>query len=650
MIRAGRKLGSLSSSTIAGRADRSGAVFAVCAALIAAAGIVALAGSSWAIVVYLLIVEGAWAAGWLLSAAGIGACIVRLSGIRCESASLFAATCAALGMAIISILVLVLGLMGWMGRPAAVGILVAGWIAGAATLGRQVWNHRSQISEFNFRFRITDGQWLWLLVVPIATAALVAAAVVPGVLWGDEPHGYDVLEYHLQVPREWYELGRIVPLKHNVFSYFPFNVEMHYLLAMHVRGGPWAAMYLAQLMHLAFIATAIVAIHGVVREVAGPRAAIGSALLAAGAPWMTMLGGVAYNEGGLLLFGTLSIGWTLLGMRQEHRLRPLALAGAMAGFACGAKLTAAAMVLASVPAAIVIAECTRPLRAIRSAAVFLLAGIVTFSPWLIRNALWTGNPVFPEASGLLGRGPFTPIQQQRWIRAHSPREDQRPLPARLRAFAAQNLVDWRYGYAVLPVGVMAAALSLRRRETLALSVVLMANAIVWLGFTHLQGRFFILSIPLVAMLAGLVQLPWWRWLVLGAALIAAGTALAQLSPRIVRASSLIGLEDYRLILPEVAGGEVLDGDRPIVLVGDAQAFRWPVPMSRLRYRTVFDVDARPDQSVIDAWIGPDAPRDAIIIVDPASLRRFARTYWGIPPFEGTQTQMFILDSSSRSWP
>jgi len=649
MNRAGRKLRSLTSSTIA-RAERSAAVFAVCALLIAAAGIVALAGSSWAIVIDLLIVEGAWAAGWLLSAAGIGAGVARLSGIRCESASLFAATCAALGMGIISVLVLVLGLMGWMGCSAATGILVAGWIAGAATLGRHVWSHRSQLSEFNLQIRISDGQWLWLLMVPTAAMSLVAAAVVPGVLWGDEPHGYDVLEYHLQVPREWYELGRIVPLKHNVFSYFPFNVEMHYLLAMHLRGGPWAGMYLAQLMHLAFIATAIVAIYGVVKELASPQAAIASAVLAAAAPWMTMLGSVAYNEGGLLLFGTLSIGWTLLAVRSEHRARPMALAGALAGFACGAKLTAAAMVLASVPPAIVIAQCTRPLRAIRSAAVFLLCGIVTFSPWLIRNAIWTGNPVFPEATGLLGRGPFTQVQQQRWIRAHSPREDQKSLPARLRAFAEQNLMDWRYGYAVLPVGLVAAALRPRRPETLALSVVLMANTVVWLCFTHLQGRFFILSIPLVAILTGLVEPVWWRWVVIGAALIAAGTGPVQLSPRVLRASALIGLEDYRPILPEVAGGEVLDGDCPVILVGDAQAFRYPVPMSRLRYRTVFDLDAGPDQPVIDAWIGQEAPREAIIIVDPASLRRFARTYWGIPPFEGTQTQMFILDASSRSSP
>ena len=56
------------------------------------------------------------------------------------------------------------------------------------------------------------------------------------------PSGYDVVEYHLQVPREWLELGRITPLHHNVFSFFPFNVEDSQitLLAMNLHAGPWA--------------------------------------------------------------------------------------------------------------------------------------------------------------------------------------------------------------------------------------------------------------------------------------------------------------------------------------------------------------------------------------------------------------------------
>ena len=44
----------------------------------------------------------------------------------------------------------------------------------------------------------------------------------------------------------------------------------------------------------------------------------------------------------------------------------------------------------------------------------------------------------------------------------------------------------------------------------------------------------------------------------------------------------------------------------IFLIGDARAFLYPVPMSRLRYRTVFDVKSdAPD--IVQAWMGTETP-------------------------------------------
>ena len=105
-----------------------------------------------------------------------------------------------------------------------------------------------------------DWEWLWLAALPVLALAIVSAYAPPGSLWGDEPNGYDVTEYHLQIPREFFELHRVAPLHHGIFSYFPQGVEMHYLLAMQLTGGPWAGMYLAQLMHLTFVAAAIIAV------------------------------------------------------------------------------------------------------------------------------------------------------------------------------------------------------------------------------------------------------------------------------------------------------------------------------------------------------------------------------------------------------
>ena len=50
------------------------------------------------------------------------------------------------------------------------------------------------------------------------------------------PFDFDVREYHLQGPKEWFLAGRISELRHNVYTSFPFLSEMVSLAAMQVRG------------------------------------------------------------------------------------------------------------------------------------------------------------------------------------------------------------------------------------------------------------------------------------------------------------------------------------------------------------------------------------------------------------------------------
>jgi hypothetical protein len=285
--------------------------------------------------------------------------------------------------------------------------------------------------------------------------------------------------------------------------------------------------------------------------------------------------------------------------------------------ACGVKLTAVAMVLAVVPIAMV---GIYP-KALKSAAAFVIAGLIVFSPWMIRNAIWAGNPVFPELMTILGRGQFSEAQVQRWNQAHAARGDQKSFEKRIATMGEQVFGDWRYGFVILPLGVMAAALSRKRRETRFLFIVFILNAIVWIGFTHLEGRFFVLAIPIAAMLIGQVEDLRWQLLVIGASATSATIGIVVLSPRLLHFAPAIGAENVQSLLSSDVD-DALQSDRPIVLVGDARAFLYQVPMSRLQYRTVFDVK--------DKWIA-EVPAGAILIVDPGELKRFAKTYAGLPP-------------------
>jgi hypothetical protein len=630
----------------------------------------AYAGPGWASALYRLLTDGTLALVWLLSAAGIGSVVLRvfpLSSVpggegRGEGRLLEFVTAAALGLGFVSLIVLGLGLAGWLNRFTAWTLLAIGLVAG----GVQLEGHRPA-SEFADAFREPAGSsWLWLAAMPFLGLALVAAMLPPGMMWPGEPNAYDVVEYHLQIPREWYELGRIVPLRHNAFSYFPFNVEMHYLLAMHLRGGPWAGMYLAHFMHLSMAVLTVAAVYGLALRFSNSKRASTIATLAvATTPWLTQLFSIAYNEGGFLLFGTLATGWAFdAATRPSHRLGRFPAAGMLAGFACGAKLTAVPEVLIAAGAISLVGIIATPrivpavplrLR-ILGLATFFVASVVAFSPWLLRNQIWAGNPVFPEAAEVLGKAHFGDAQVQRWKQAHSPRADQRSFAARVAAWKNDVWASWQFGFVLLPVGLIAGVVSAARRSVVAILLIAMfvALSVVWLGFTHLQGRFFIFGVPIAGLL--LAGMPWGKWAAVGAGLVLVGAAIGFTSLHEVvvdrlydhKLAALIGYEELSDLLPQPVSDALANG-KPLTLVGEAKAFLYPGPMSRLHYRSVFDVDVRPGESVIAAWARGADPA-APMLVDPIELRRFHSTYYGIPQmppeFQGQTDPLIITNRDS----
>jgi hypothetical protein len=622
--------------------DSRGLLLALCAGGLLAA-VFAYAGPSWPVVFYQLFYDGLLLALWLLAAAGFGAaCLLAVfrfdHDIR-RHGPLLLVTAIALGLGVISLMVLALGLAGWLNRPVGFALLACGVVLGAALVAWQWGGSVRQGVDEPLRRWIAEPagwNWLWLLAIPLLAVALVGAILPPGMLWHpDEPHGYDVVEYHLQVPREWYEAGRIVPLEHNVFSYFPFNVEMHYLLAMHLGGGPWKGMYLAQLMHVSYAVLTVLAVYGLASALSNHRAAaVLAGLAAASVPWLTLLAPMAYNEGGLLLYGTLAIGWALLAIDASPHaaLVRFALAGAMAGFACGVKLTAVPMLLLAVPVALAISH---P-KCIRYAPIYVAVGALLFSPWLVRNVVWTGNPVFPQGTSVFGRAHFSDVQVERWKRAHSPTPTQSAPAARLAAAATEVFANWRFGYVPLVVGLVAAGVGYRDRRARALAALLLLYLLFWLGFTHLQGRFFVLAIPVVALLIAVAD--WWRLFVPVAVVVAVSVLGSwflvhrQFAARMYGLRpwvQVLGVEDLSQLHPSEL--EFIPPDATLVLVGDARAFWYQRPMKAMRYRTVFDVDTTESTDVIETWRGKGSDRSREwLLIDPEELRRFSKTYWAVP--------------------
>jgi hypothetical protein len=144
------------------------------------------------------------------------------------------------------------------------------------------------------------------------------------------------------------------------------------------------------------------------------------------------------------------------------------------------------------------------------------------------------------------------------------------------------------------------------------------------------------------MLVGQADRIAWRVLSIAAAVVSAGVGIGMIKPVVSRNARFIDLVQFDIAFPQPVQDALKQPDRPIALAGDARAFLFQVPMSRLSYRTVFDVNVEPSESVVDAWTR-GAPADALIIVDPNELRRFTQTYRGIPELRSDATEMFVVD-------
>ncbi len=583
--------------------------------------------------------DGGLALLWTGAGIGLGLWLMRL--VRLETAgSLRYATAGGLGLGVLALAVLGLGLAGWLSRP-SLGLLAIAGLCGWLPVLREI----DAITIREAMRRRPTGWAIWLVPAVVLGVALVAVAIPPGILWNSlgDPHAYDVLEYHLQVPREWYELGRIVPLKHNAFSYFPFGMEMHFLAMMHLAGGPWAGMYAAQFMSLAHMVLAALAIHGITVAVLAHRGigtkgsdtsrAVMAAAVAVTAfvavPWTVLLGTIAYNEAGLLLYAALAIAWTI---RQETTSRQWIMGGAFAGLACGCKYTGVPMMLILWPLALLGSGQWQTAK-LKRIVLYCAVGMATFSPWLVRNLIWTGNPVFPEATRLLGRAHFSEGQVQRWEAAHTVSEKQRPVAARLEAFGREVFADGRYGYVFWPLAIAAIIYLWRRREARTLAVFILLLAVFWLGVTHVQSRFYVVAVVpaaiLIGILCGIISSQWWIFGVAAASLVLAAPLFhGALWP----AAQFQAFGLYDLSRFDEAIKTRCESGRKLALVGDARAFLYVMPMANLRYRTVFDVDQKPGQGLVDAWLGSNAAAirgEYQIVEDRGELLRFSRTYRNI---------------------
>ena len=330
----------------------------------------------------------AWEAGERIQAA-----LTRTPG-AVASGAVRASLSTLLGLVAFANAVLLLAILhGLYAAPVvlAVGVLAA--LGGRRLVRLRPWS--------GLRFSLED--------LPFALAVGFLLVHLPNALYPVLDHDDNV--YHLYLPTRYLATHALDAPVFSLYGSMPHLIEVLYAVPLAL-GDFVAGKVFAFSIHFWILA----GLGGFVRPRLG-RLGVGvAALLYVSGQNVEQHLGTAYNEpilGFFLLGAALAFGvWW-----ETRRAAYLAIVGIACGGACASKYTVwlfVAAIFASIAVAIIRLEPDRS-RRLHAALILVAPCGVLVLPWILRNVITTGNPVYPNLIGVFGGPYWTEIQaHQHW--------------------------------------------------------------------------------------------------------------------------------------------------------------------------------------------------------------------------------------------
>lgn len=545
-----------------------------------------------------------WAAVILVLAAVHGDAICVLTLRRCrlfwtEQVVMRLGT----GLGILSIVTLCCGLAGHLTRLAIVGPALFSLAVSCFIR----WRSRTEwpvpitdVPEAQHSSRII--RILTLMVVVPFGVYLLLGAVSP-------PTDFDVREYHLQGPKEWFQQGQINLLPHNVYTSFPFLTEMLSLTGMVFAADWWHGALVGQVVLSSFQILSTLSIFSIARRWISKDAAWLAAMIFLTTPWTLRISLIAYAEGALTFYLIAATMCALLVWQLPGSTIGLSIiTGLMAGASMASKYTGLISVI--LPTAAVIAfqfrnsrnasaivggpqlhaaNGCRPL--LLPAAAFSLGVAAMTAPWLLKNFAETGNPVYPLAYSVFGGSEWSPEMDARWKPAHAASEHHLSrIPEHILGAAVYN--KWTSGL-LFALAVPSVFLWCRVKTIPIILCLIVWGFATWWAFTHRIDRFWIPLIPLLSLAGGATWLisPSKIWKLFLLTVIVVVTIFNVRFCGLALVGFHVGLMDLDAARQSTIRADIrylnetLSANARVLMVGEAEVFDATFPLA---YNTVFD--------------------------------------------------------------
>lgn len=491
-----------------------------------------------------------------------------------------------------------------------------------------------------------------VLTIVVLSIPLLLSAMLP-------PSDFDVREYHLQVPKEWFQQGSISYLPHNIYGNMPLGAEMPCYTASHLGFGPsawwWGALTGKTIMGYHSLLAAL-ALFALAQRAGFSHAALPGAIIYLVTPWIFHVSTQGLNEGVYALYFLLA-GYAWLLAEGRHRSAIL-LSGLFAGAAASCKYPAVVFVVLPLlltitvqsywPSAKATSIMERPGRLLPL--VFLIGTGCSAGLWYLKNALLIGNPVFPLLESWLPLEGRSAEQMQQWATAHAPPGF--TFAAVLNSVQAM-LMQSELASAILPafIGLGIGAIFFQKSlqnpsgndaentsnqrfifATMAMRYSLawmLVTVILWWFFTHRLERFLVPTIPLgIFLVMGGVELAWQRGtpfriaigLMLGLGVFYQMTACLFLTGDNRILVPLALLRDDAPVQEQATprtsaahrwlNANILSEEK-VLLVGDAQVFDLEMPVL---YNTCFD------RSILVDLLADHSPEEFVAELQSQGIR------------------------------